>query len=537
MKKYNIEYEKLSAYIDGELPLSEKEELEQKLSLSADLRKKLEELKKLKDLTSASYRKLPESHYLETRVMANVNSVSASFIKRKWVPVAGLIVVTAVLMIILKFNPQLINRLVEEQTTNLAAFYKENLKPLLYASNLSNEDIFNFAFYKELPLDNNNEQYLRIGHDDDGEEYFEIKKSTYNTEESNYEKFISALSLNETQTRYVDSILQHYAAELQNQVLVSDRNTVAINPNLWNYNTAIAADIVKFASQVNEPEMKRLLPQASRYLKAEDMERMIVEVKANNDNNYIFLTPDTIFTSWVDVESKELKVELARAREEIVKANRELSRSFADKQKEMHRTFIALKFDSLYHKEKGYKKERFNVRADRNNYRVVMPEIHIPQISVPDMDSITASVDNILKRVHVYTTTSPKSPSKLSRRYNFQYGYGDSLRQMSMPDIPNMDSLMRGNFNFYYDNNKHIDSVLSLFMPEFKLRQDSLTSYFKLYQDSARYMYESDLQEQLKEMESEMRKFREEMHNFRRELKSDTNEVKSPKVIQKPIEI
>jgi hypothetical protein len=560
MKKYNTDYEKLSAYIDGELPLSDKNELEERLSFSADLRKKLEELRKIKELTSASFRKLPESPYLDTRIMANIKSAETPLVKRRWIPVLGLVVITAALMLVLKFNPRILNRLVEEQTTNLAAFYKENLKPLLYASNLSNEDIFNFAFYKELPLDNNNEQYLTIGQDEEGKEFFEIRKSSYNTEENNYERFVTALSLNEAQKRDVDSILQHYAAELQAQILVSDRNTVAINPNLWNYNTAIAADLVKFASRVNEPELRKILPPSGQYFNPADMDRMIVEVKGNKENNYIFLTPDTIFTSWVDVDTDEMRRELSRARTEISRANREITRSFSEQQREMskaftgqqkdmnraiseqqkelQKTFAAIRLDSLSSRDKKYKKEKFTVSAGSNNFRVVMPEFRIPEISVPNMDSISAGMDKALKSVHFYTTNSPKNPTKLSKRYNFQYGYKDSLTQMFLPEIPGMDSLMKGNFNYYYNNNKYIDSVLSLYIPEFKFRQDSLTNYFKLYRDSARYLYESDLQEQLKEMESEMRRFREEMQNLRRELKGgESRGGENPAIIKKPVEI
>jgi hypothetical protein len=536
MKKYNSDFEKLSAYIDGELPLSEKNELEQKLSTSPELKKKLDELRKLKELTTASYDRIPESPYFDTRVMAHLKTSASPFFRRKWIPVAGLAVFTIVLMMVLKFNPNIINRLVEEQTVNIASFYKENLKPLLYASNLSNEDIFNFAFNKELPLDNNKDQYLQIGHDDKGNEYFEIKKSAYDTDDNNYEKFVSALNLNEIQKSHIDSILQHYAAELQDQVLVSDRNIVAINPNIWNYNTAIAADLIKFASEVNEPEMRKILPASFHYIHSPDMEKMIYEVKANSDNNYIFLTPDTIFTSWVDVDSKELKIELEKAKKEISRANREISRVFAD-QRVLSRDIYSIKFDSLKHgRHNKYNRNNFEVYTDNNNYRVVLPDVNIPEIHIPDMDSISANIRKAMKTVQVFTSTLPKDPGKISKRYNFQYEFEDTLNQLIIPPIPDMDSLMRQGFYYYNYNNNQIDSALSLYMPHFKFRQDSLTSYFRLYQDSGKYLYESELQNQLKDMEIEMRKFREEMQNFRKELKKENKEEKSKPVL-KPIEI
>jgi hypothetical protein len=541
MKKYNTDYEKLSAFLDGELPLPEKNELEEKLSLSSELRQKLEELKKIKEAASAAYKPLPESPYLETRIMANLKHENPPFIRRRWIPITGMAVITLALMLILKFNPGIINRIVDEQTTNLASFYQANLKPLLYASNLSNEDIFNFAFYKELPLDNKKEQFLQIGQDEKGTEFFEIKTSSYNTEENNYEKFVTALNLTEFQKKRVDSILQHYAAELQGQVLVNDRNTVAINPNLWNYNTAIAAELINFASVANEPELRRMMPEASSYLRAADMEKMIVQVKANNDNNFIFLTPDTIFTSWVDVNSDELRGELQKARKEIERASREIhrevNRDLAEDRKLAKRVSIAVRLDSLKQSKDRHKNSRFQVYVGNNNYRVEMPDFHIPEVSIPDMDSITANVDKLLKSVHVYTAASPKNPSKLSKRYNFQYGHKDSLQQLYMPDIPDIDSLIKRNYNFYYDNNRQVDSLLTRFLPEFKFRQDSLTNYFKLYKDSTQYYYDTELQNQLKEIEVEMRRFREEMQNLRKELNKDSGNGEKTRVMVKPIEI
>lgn len=536
MKKYNSDYEKLSAYIDGELPLSEKNELEREISLSPELKKKLIELKKIKELTEGTYKKLPESPYLETRILSNLKQYKGtrSFIRKTWLPVSGLVVVTIILMIFLKYNPSILNKIVQEQSSNLAGFYKENLKPLLYASNLSNEDIFNFAFYKELPLDDNNEQFLQIGNDSDGVEFFELKKSSYNIQENNYEKFVNALNLNARQKQSFDSILQHYAAELQTQVLVNNRNAVAINPNIWNYNKAIAAELVQFASTVNEPEFNKLLLHRDRFIDANDVVKIVDEVKANDDNNYIFLTPDTIFTSWIDVDSKEMKEELINVKKELYRTGRDL----AENRHQFDRIKVNIRIDSLRHiREKQYLKQKFNVTVGDNICRIDMQGIDIPQLSFPDFDSISAQIDKAMRHVQVFTVSSPKNPTRLSKRYNFQYGYKDSLKGIVVPQLPEFDSIM--NFNYYqYDrNNKKIDSLVSLFMPNFKFKQDSLTSYFKMFDDSLRYLYETDLQNQLKDIEVEMKRFREEMQKLRKEINENNVKKDSTRRIKKPVEV
>ena len=112
-------------------------------------------------------------------MFANLNSESSPKLNfKKWLPISALTLITLGLMAILKFNPNLIDNLVEQQKSNIAGFYKENLKPLLYAANLTNEDIFNFALYQELPLDSANQQVLKLGYDSAGTEYFEIKNAS-----------------------------------------------------------------------------------------------------------------------------------------------------------------------------------------------------------------------------------------------------------------------------------------------------------------------------------------------------------------------
>ncbi|MGZ8887748.1 MAG: anti-sigma factor family protein, partial [Nitrososphaeraceae archaeon] len=163
MKNFYNDKELLSAYLDGELSQAEKKYLEEKIKTSLELQKDLSDLKKLKDLTASSIEKISDSPFFEARVLASLNKNPSSKLKlTKWIPAAALLFLTIGLMILLKFNPNLINHLVEEQKSNLAGFYKQNLQPLLYAANLTNEDIFNFAVYQQLPLDSTNQQMLKL---------------------------------------------------------------------------------------------------------------------------------------------------------------------------------------------------------------------------------------------------------------------------------------------------------------------------------------------------------------------------------------
>ncbi len=260
MKNIDKDIEILSAYIDDELSPEEIRVLEEKISISPQLQKKLAELKRLKELTTSSVKKLPESPYFETRLLAVLEGNSFKRKIKKWLPVTSIVALTLSLMLILKFNPGFLENMVEEQSSNLAGFYKENLKPLLFAADLNNEDIFNFAFYNKLPLDNKKKQYLQLGSDSSGKEYFEIRTAGNDNDNDNFQKFVQTLNMNNSQKSKFDSIMSGYAEQLQSQVLVNNKNTVAINHNLWNYRKAIAADILNFAKLSNVKAVKDVMP-------------------------------------------------------------------------------------------------------------------------------------------------------------------------------------------------------------------------------------------------------------------------------------
>ncbi len=137
MKSENLhkDIELLSAYVDGELSDNEVRELEQKIKLSEKLSKQVEELKDLKKLTSTSFSKIPESPFFETKLIAEIERSKKPSVKfRKWTPVAAISILTIALMFVLKLNPGLFKKFVEDQKSNIAGFYTENLKPLIICS-------------------------------------------------------------------------------------------------------------------------------------------------------------------------------------------------------------------------------------------------------------------------------------------------------------------------------------------------------------------------------------------------------------------
>ncbi len=509
MKNYNTKYEILSAYIDGELSAAEEKKLEDKIRLSKELQEKLEELRRIKKLTVSAVKRLPEAPYFETRLAANLNNKRKGWDKfRRWIPALSFSALAIVLMVFLKFNPGIIDRLVEEQKTNLAGFYQENLKPLFYASNLSNEDVFNFAFTKQLPLDKTNGQYLKLGYDPSGKEFFEIKTAENESPADNLERFASKLKLNSRQRQQVDSILESYAEDLQSQVLVNDKNTVAINPNLWNYNKAIIADIMSFARDANREEFNKIVPAGYFTHDNPDLRTIVNKVKDTRDNKYIFFTPDTIFTESYEFDKKKFKDEMAIAKEEMKKGMEEAKKS-------MRNLKINLKLDSSLIRLKNDPAwgKNFKVYIDSNICRVQISKLDIPDTQLPDFDIISAQVEEAMRNIPPIIIDIPGE--KGVKSYSFDYEYSDSSKQPIRVRIPDVDSILKS-MGLFQGDSLMFNGKGTHVLP------DSLASIFRIFDDSLMNFNKGEFKEQMKQLQKEMEKMKEEMKKLRIEIHQDT---------------
>lgn len=521
MKNLYKKYEMLSAYIDNELSDAEVKKLEEELKSSKELREKLEELKRLKQLTMSSVKEVEENPFFETRLAA------AMRIKKPWYsklgklsPVYGIIALSLVLMVILKYNPKIVDNLVNQQKSNIASFYKQNLKPLLYTADLSNEDIFNFAFYHQLPLDNQKHQYLQFSSDKNGNKYFEIKNASVASNQDNLKRFVKDFNLNSKQEHHVDSILTSYADNLQSQVLVNEKNTVAINPDIWNFNKALAADLISYVVKVNKNEPQRVLPREfESFYNSKDVAQMVNRVKASKSNKYIFLTPDSIFSEPYKFDKDRYKNEMKQWTDELNKNMKEMNKQFQNFRVQFYfgKDFARLKKDSSHTKD-------FKVFIDSNYCRVHIPSMIIPPIHLPNMKNFSSHLDSLNDMFKDFSF-----PGK-HKNFNYKYSYKDSSKGF--------------NFNFkafafdstYGFKNHKLDSLLKdkFRHGHFSFNPDSLNAFYKLFSgDSTELFQQKQLQRQMKEFQREMESFRKEMEKWQKQFHKELPK----KAKKKPIEI
>lgn len=502
----NKDLELISAYLDGELSESEIEIIERRINESPEFKAEFERLKNIKNLTSSAYGKLPQAEYFETRVMQKIHSGNSRTLKvKRWVPVMGITALTLGLMLVLKFNPGILDKLVEKQKSTISGFYKQNLQPLLFAANLTNEDIFNFAFNKQLPLDKSRNQYISLGTDSTGREYFEIKKVAEAEPANNLEKFVAAMDLNERQKDQVDSIISSYASELESQILINDNNTVAINPNLWNYNKALAADLLAFAEKSNQKQYVKLVPVNYRNINQLKVIHAVNEVKNNKNHDYIFITPDTVFSEKYNFNQQQYKKDMLELKKNLEKTKKEIKNiqfnfNFtADSNKYQYKK----QFDTTWARN-------FQIMVDSNIYRVNIPRIVIKP-DMPNFDSIFSNMhlEKLSEKLKKFDFEIQKGGD-----FKFNFGDGDSTHSFKI-NIPrvNVDSIVR-------ESMKALDSLNIKLPKNIYFNLDSLMRdnnfRMNMNSDSLRHFNSKEYKEQMKKARKELQK---EMEKMRQELK------------------
>jgi hypothetical protein len=510
LKKDLQNMELLSAYLDDELSQSEKAEVEKLLATSLELQKKLSDLKRIKQLGN-NVKRIPESPFFETRLMAAIEGQKnePSRIKR-WMPAAALAIVTIVIMVVLKFNPGILDKMWEDQKVAIAGFYKENLQPVLLAANLTNEDVFNFAFNNELPLDNTRQQYLLLGYDDSGKEFFEIRSSHQRVKRESYNEFISAMNLDAKQKETVDSIIGSYSKALESQVLVNEKNTIAINPNLWNLRKAIFADLLVASEKLNKVKFDRIVPSGITNAERVIVVNTLEKLKNTSGDQYIFVTPDSIFEESYQFDSKLYEKEM-----------RELEKQIQVNEEKVEQFTLNMRFDSTYkYLTMAHNEHSFRIVVDSNICRVDLPVPEVPEIPIPGMATINPLVEQATNNIHFYAYKIPKI-EKTKTEIKIEYYNDDSVYSYVVNyNMLNMDSLAEANPGLDLYNLEKLKPV--------KPFDDTMLIKYQFDRDYYnRYYSDDEFKKQMEELQKELQQMSEELNKQRIRVKSEV--TKSPK--------
>lgn len=226
---------------------------------------------------------------------------------KKYLPVASIILLTFLLMVFFRSHKRSISKLIEEGKNNLISFYAQNLKPLFASTEITNEDVFNFALYKSLPIDKDNKKLLLVSHEGEDNRVFEVKPASYVPFTNNYERFTNYLELSPDEKNRVDSILGAYKKEIYLSVLKSDQNAIAINPQLGDLQKAVLADLIAFSEKVDKNKTYEIFPLNNKTFNVENLRSFALSAKEIPNNDYIFITPDTVFQTEFKIDTKAIE--------------------------------------------------------------------------------------------------------------------------------------------------------------------------------------------------------------------------------------
>ena len=213
-----------------------------------------------------------------------------------YLPWIGLIVLTLGLMILFKLTDQGYDTL-KSKGENILAKYTKGLSPLYSKTDLSDEDVFNFALYNKLPIDKENKKVLSLESDSYKNEKLQVLTTESNFDTDNYNSFKEKLRLNEKESDRIDSLLRSYKNDLYATILQSEEDVVAIDPKIAMLHKALSSEIYDFAinrmNSSNDAGSDKQI--VSNY--AKEFKENHNSEKVGIPKEFIVLTPDTAFSS------------------------------------------------------------------------------------------------------------------------------------------------------------------------------------------------------------------------------------------------
>ncbi|MBI5731475.1 MAG: hypothetical protein HY963_10125 [Ignavibacteriales bacterium] len=308
---------------------------------------------------------------------------------KKFVPYIILFLLTIALMFFFKYNKRDISRIIEAGKNNLLAIAK-NLKPLLFETEINNEDVFNFALYQSIPLDKEKNKVLLISKDEPGNNIYEIKPAYYNQQTKNYNTFVKLLGLNEKQKAEADSILSSYKKEIYSSVLVNDKSTIAVNPGLPVLQQAVLADLISFAQKVDETKSKELFPNAYKFYNNEKISNMIVSAKQIPYNEYILISPDTVARTYFNWDQEKFNKHLE---------DFEKSKSVGHSPMPKYDFNFDVMPPEVKNKHSVTAESDYSFKLDSNLFKVVIPAETINGLSDLISDSIRVKLNEVAKQL------------------------------------------------------------------------------------------------------------------------------------------
>ncbi|MGK9476591.1 hypothetical protein [Melioribacter sp. OK-6-Me] len=333
---------------------------------------------------------------------------------KRFLPILPIILLTIILMLVFKFNKENIEEFIEERQNDIISFYTGNLKPLFYKTEISNEDVFNFALYKYLPIDKVNNEIVMISDDPAKRDVvYEIKTLPAEVKQNHYKLFTDYLKLNKNQKQRVDSLLDYYKRQIYYSILTDDNQTLAFNPRLSELQKALLADLIKFASKIDKNKIDILF--ANNYLpKEQELTDFVENIQKVSDNRFLFVTPDTVFFAMGEIDTQALDKEFMHTGIKGVPAAGNIKFELLKEHSKINFNFDSNKFKVCIPYAENYYKDAEDFRIEMGELNEELQRI---QIELPRLLEAKVSVEKKFKygRHHVDPSEMIKAALKAVR--------------------------------------------------------------------------------------------------------------------------
>ncbi len=288
-----------------------------------------------------------------------------------------LLVLSIVLMINFKNKKNIVN-FYGDAKSKIVSLIK-NLKPIYAKTNLSNEDIFNFAFYRTLPLDKENNKVLLINNVN-SEDIIEIKNLPINKTE-NLSSFLNFISSNDNDKQKVDSLLNYYKSDIYQNIFIGDES-YAVNPNILLIRENLISDLLSVTYKINQSKAKVFFPINS-------FESLIKHNYANEIKNkmeFLLITKDSVYSTRFSFDKKKLEKQIM-----------EIDNDALNLVSEIDRPFTKIKLD---HDGKIQVQNINHFKLEDNDVKIILNKVLIKKNI---NDSIRKVIDeNVTKKVRLF---------------------------------------------------------------------------------------------------------------------------------------
>ncbi|MBX3008694.1 MAG: hypothetical protein KF816_11795 [Melioribacteraceae bacterium] len=225
---------------------------------------------------------------------------------KKSIPFVSLLILSAILMFILKNKKNELGQTINDSKNALVALV-QGLRPLAFQTKITNEDLFNFALFQSLPIDENREKILVLNTEGENQS-FEIRNLDNVNESNNFNKFIEYLNLKEPEVNTLDSILNTYKKPIYSSVLISSDETYAVNPELQNTQRLILADLIEFSQKIDPKKSAQLFNQK---FETNQLSNLLSKRGEDLEKDFIIISPKTVTATKLDWNNKDLERQIA----------------------------------------------------------------------------------------------------------------------------------------------------------------------------------------------------------------------------------